>query len=225
MESIPVYVNVFNRLTTTRNLVEQIANLDNATPIIIDNDSTYRPLLNWYLKAPCEVIRLKENLGHHAPWLSGVVGSDVCDHYCVTDCDIDLSGVPSDVLSVLRSVFRWKRPPIKSGLALRIDDVPVTQTQVLAWESRWWKRKVLSDSRFYVALVDTTFAMYRSSTSHRQAMNVGAFSVRLAGQYQARHVPWYCDASAMTEEDSYYFEHAGDSNSWRPGIGKMEQRI
>jgi hypothetical protein len=226
MESVPVYVNVFNRLTTTKILVEQIAKLDNATPIIIDNDSTYPPLLSWYRTAPCEVIRLKENLGHHAPWLSGVVGSDDSDYYCVTDCDLDLQGVPADVLTVLQSTFRWRRSPIKSGLALRVDDVPRTQTQVLEWESRWWRRKCFADPRFYVAAIDTTFAMYRTSTPHRLAMKVpGIFCVRLAGEYQARHVPWYCDPSRLTEEDQYYFASAGPSNSWRPGLRQLEQRL
>jgi hypothetical protein len=225
VEAIPIYINTFNRLTTTRAMVQQIAALAGAVPIIIDNDSAYPPLLEWYQQAPCEVIRLKENLGHHAPWLSGVIEADAAEVYGVTDCDLDLSGVPADALEVLQSAFRWRRPPVKSGLALRIDDVPRTQTRVIEWESRWWQRRCVSDRRFYAAAIDTTFALYRQQTPAAVAMRVaGVYAVRLAGEYQCRHVPWYCDVANLSDEDHYYFANANQSNTWRPGLVKMEQR-
>ena len=43
----PVIVNVFNRLTTTRKLCEQLAERG-CRPIILDNASTWEPLLEWY---------------------------------------------------------------------------------------------------------------------------------------------------------------------------------
>lgn len=220
---IPVYVNTFNRLTTTRTLCEQIAQLDNALPIIVDNDSDYGPLLEWYSHCPFEIVRLRENLGHHAPWISGVIAGDAAERYVVTDCDLDLSGVPADVLSVLAIPFTWTSQPIKSGLAMRIDDIPKWQTDVRSWESRWWTRRVTADPRFYHAAIDTTFAMYQGHTPHRLAMQVATVpAVRLAGQYQCRHVPWYLDGTRLDAENQQYFATASESNSWKPSGQKLK---
>lgn len=215
---IPVYINVYNRITTTRNLVEQVTQLDNARPIVVDNDSDYEPLLDWYETNPCEVIRLRENLGHHAPWTSGIIEVDEADLYVVTDCDIDIAGVPLDVLQVLESPFEWDHVrPIKSGLALRIDDLPPWQTAVVQWESRWWRQKVFTASNWYRAPIDTTFALYQRGTTMRQVQDViRTPAVRLGGEYQARHMPWYLDGENLDEENTNYFATASGSNSWKP---------
>lgn len=217
---IPVYVNVFNRLTTTRQLVDQIAALDGCEPIIIDNDSTWGPLLDWYDTAPCEVIRLRSNLGHHAPWISGVIRQDAAPWYVVTDCDLDLSGVPVDLIERLREPFTWAgRKIIKSGIGLRIDDLPEWQEDARQWESQFWKRPVTPERRHYWAGVDTTLALYRGGTEERLAQAVwvkGNRATRTGGEYVARHVPWYTNGESLSDEDRNYFATSNGSNSWRP---------
>ncbi len=222
---IPVYVNVFNRLALTRKLCEQIAALDNAVPIIIDNASTWEPLLDWYQHCPFEVIRLTENYGHHAPWRVGATARPNDGFYCVTDCDLDLGSVPADLMDVLRTPLRsWHNPPVKSGVALRIDDLPAWQTQVIEWESRFWKHRV--DGFRYWAPIDTTLAMYRANTPVRIATRVaGIRAVRTAGAYTARHVPWYLDPTNLDEENANYFATANESNSWRPDGDKLTSRF
>tara|TARA_R110000822_G_scaffold309905_1_gene440613 strand:- start:1206 stop:1901 length:696 start_codon:yes stop_codon:yes gene_type:complete len=218
---IPVFVNVYNRLATTKTLCDQISRLDGAEIIIVDNNSDYEPLLEWYDDCPFEVLRLRENIGHHAPWLSGIVNQDQSEWYVVTDCDLDLSGVPQDLLRVLRIPFSWGSGVVKSGIGLRIDDLPPWQNAVVEWESRWWKRPVRNDRRFYWAAVDTTFAMYHRSTI-ASAMEVARIkSTRTGGEYQARHVPWYLDASNLDEENRQYFATANGSNSWKPQGRKL----
>jgi hypothetical protein len=222
---IPVYVNTFNRLTTTRRLCEQIAALDNAVPIIVDNNSTWEPLLDWYRDCPFEVIRLTENMGHHAPWTCGATARPNEGFYCVTDCDLDLEGVPADLLDVLREpLTSWRNPPVKSGTALRIDDFPPWQTQVKEWESRFWRQRV--EGNYYWAPIDTTLAMYRSHTPVRIATKVaGVRAVRVAGPYTARHMPWYLDPTNLDEENANYFATANSSNSWRPDGNKLVSRF
>jgi hypothetical protein len=213
---IPVYVNVFNRLTTTRRLCEQIACLPDAVPIIIDNASTWQPLLDWYRKCPFEVIRLTTNVGHHAPWVTGVVNRKCPGFYCVTDCDLDIGDCPADLIEHLKIPFGWDNSIVKSGLGLRIDDLPPWQSSVTEWESRWWETPA-DDARFFHAAVDTTFAMYRAETPHSKAQKViGIKSTRTAPPYLARHVPWYLDAENLDEENRNYFETANKSNSWKP---------
>lgn len=208
---IPVYVNTFNRLTTTRLLVEQISRFENSCPIIVDNGSTWGPLLDWYKTDPCEIIRLNQNLGCRAVWKAGLLKQNP-DWYVVTDCDLDLSGVPFDVLEHLKTPFRWRgRRFDKSGLALRIDDIPDWQYVVRQWESKFWRRQVPFDPRFYFADVDTTFALYR-----RNSKVDCARCTRAAGEYQARHVPWYLDCNFLDEENQYYYRTASKDNSWKP---------
>jgi hypothetical protein len=106
---IPVIVNVFNRLTTTKKLCSQLSEMPDVKITIIDNNSDWAPLLEWY-ETECEhdVVRLAENMGHHAPWKSGVVASfSNEEYYCVTDCDLDLENIPLDAdskISALSSI-------------------------------------------------------------------------------------------------------------------------
>lgn len=211
---IPVYINVRNRLTTTRVLADQVAKLVDAVPILIDNDSDWPPLLEWYETCPHEVVRLSENLGHHAPWKSGIVEQSESEFYVVTDCDLDIAECQPDLMELLKIPFGWKMGIIKSGLGLRIDDLPEWQSAVLNWERQFWKRPVRFDDRFYWAAVDTTFAMYRTDgpmAAAQRALDVRATRTRSP---LARHVPWYLDGNNLDEENSYYFQTANKSNSW-----------
>src|SRR5512139_1795296 len=99
---VPIYINNRNRLTTTRRMVEYLRDVPGALPIVVDNASTYGPLLEWYQNCECEVIRMGGNIGPHAPWFVRdlVRGAP---YYVVTDADLDLADVPIDVLEVLRS--------------------------------------------------------------------------------------------------------------------------
>jgi hypothetical protein len=54
-------------------MVEYLQRVPNALPIVVDNDSTYPPLLEWYKTCDCEVILLGVNSGPRAPWESGCI--------------------------------------------------------------------------------------------------------------------------------------------------------
>jgi hypothetical protein len=226
---IPVIVNVFNRLTTTRKLCEQIAALDNAVPIIVDNASTWEPLLDWYQHCQFDVIRLTENMGHHAPWKSGTIDGLVSSFYCVTDCDLDLQGVPADLMDVLRipltSCISGACGTKKCGVSLRIDDLPASQTDVVKWERQFWRSSV-AGGRYYRAPIDTTLCMYPAALPASRAMQVVGIPTLRAGEpYTARHMPWYLDPTNLDEENANYFATANSSNSWRPEGDKLVSRF
>ncbi len=64
----PIYLTNMNRLTTTKKMVEDLFRLNGDAKInIIDNASTYPPLLEWYdeIKNDVNIIRQQGNLG---PW-------------------------------------------------------------------------------------------------------------------------------------------------------------
>lgn len=211
---IPCYVNTFNRLTTTRKLCDQVVDLG-GMPIVIDNASDWQPLLDWYDHCPYRVARLTENMGHHAPWKCGIMSEYDAPYYIVTDCDLDLEGIPGDALDVLQEPFGWNVGIIKSGFSLKLDDLPEWQVAVRQWESRWWRRKIYG--RWYDSLIDTTFAMYQRSTPVETATKVvGVRAVRSASPYTARHMPWYLDGDNLDAENQHYYQTANASNSWKP---------
>ena len=72
--NIPVIINNRNLFTWPKAMVERIKEYDGVGEIIIvDNDSTYPPLLEWYATNPCRIERLNKNIGVAAPWISEVV--------------------------------------------------------------------------------------------------------------------------------------------------------
>jgi hypothetical protein len=67
-----VFVTIWNRYTWA---IPLLADFKKAglTPIIIDNNSTYPPLLEWYEKeCPYKVIRRKNNDGAWAFFITGI---------------------------------------------------------------------------------------------------------------------------------------------------------
>jgi hypothetical protein len=200
---IPIYINNFNRLTTTRNMVEYLLSVPDALPIVVDNASTYPPLLEWYRHhCPAEVIRLGNNHGPHAPWAFERGMARNAGYYVVTDSDLDLSGVPTDLLQVLRNGLKMHPKRVKAGLSLEVRDLPEqfeSTTIVRKWEARFWVKRV--DSFWWDANVDTTFAMYKAGTSWAAVWP----ALRADRPYTARHVPWY---RVESEEEKYFDEHA-----------------
>lgn len=105
---------------------------------------------------------------------------------------------------------------MKSGVSLRIDDLPSWQNEVVDWERQFWTKR-MPDRRYWDAMIDTTFAMYQSSVPEAKCRQVRpGNSVRADIPYTARHVPWYLDAEDLDEENRHYFATATRSNSWKP---------
>lgn len=168
---------------------------------ILDNASTYSPLLEWYTTKPCTVIRLEHNLGQLA-----VYNSDYINKFegwiAYTDSDIELNpNTPTGFIERMIAVAR-KYDKIKAGLALRIDDLPDTDYGRKArwWEQQYWIKQV--EEGIYDANVDTTF----STIIVGQPFTYDA--VRIAGNFIAKHVPWYLDYSNLSEEEQYILDHS-----------------
>lgn len=197
---VPILINNRDRLTTTRKMVDDCRRFG-GEPMIVDNASTYPPLLEWYESRPCEIVRLNTNEGPRAPWQVPIDSPQ----YVVTDSDLDLSGVPSDVLVVLADGLNRYPWAVKAGLSLEIDDLPdgyKFKTMVLDRERPAWSDPV--DARFYRANIDTTFAMYRVDPPWNGDYGP---AIRSARPYTARHVPWYSRTDERDEEELYYLRN------------------
>jgi hypothetical protein len=212
---MPILINNRDRLTTTRKMVDDCRRFG-GEPIIVDNASTYPPLMEWYETRPCEIVRLAKNHGPRAPWQVPIDAP----RYVVTDCDLDISGVPADVLAVLAEGLERYPWAIKAGLSLEIDDLPdgyKFKQMVLDRERPAWSDQV--DDRFYRAEIDTTFAMYRKYPPW--AGEYGP-ALRAARPYTARHVPWY--TVDRDDEETYYLRNLNPQGIFWSALANEEFR-
>lgn len=219
---VPIYLISFNRLTWLRQLAEQCQKFPDSTVVIVDNASTYPPLVDWLHNCPYETVRLPANIGHQSPWRGDVIRPLAehekrwgTPHYVVSDHDLSVETVPSDALAVLQDgLTRWPQTG-KVGLSLAIDDVhPAWAAKVQAWESQFWTTP--QHGMYFQAAIDTTFAMYHARTPGTTAQEVQRGALRTAPPYMAKHLPWYLDAAAIDDEHRYYWRMCNNSANWMP---------
>ncbi len=202
------FVIAFNRLHMMRQLCEQLTE-SGLEAVIIDNASTYPPLLLWYeMECPYEVIHMDKNYGHQVAWTQNLIGDD--KYYIVTDHDLDLSGIPSDWVEVLKGGLIENEDVIKCGLSLRINDLPENEytKEVIRWETKYWERPKRWDM-WYVSEIDTTLAMYDRDRPFGHLPNDRFFSAVRSGEpYTAKHLPWYNTKESIEAdpEEKYYQE-------------------
>jgi hypothetical protein len=216
--TVPVYVVNFNRFTWTKTLVQKVASLPGFEPVIVDNGSTYGPTLDWYASKPCRIERAA-NTGERSPWISGVVARGP-EPYVVTDPDLDLSSLPNDTLEKLQTILARHPTVTKAGLSIRIDDLPKNALGkvMFDFESQYWKK--WDPWGDFVALVDTTFALYRSKQPPpgMPSWTAGGlgfyYAIRASHPYSCRHLPWYVTPETITEEDRAYVRLAGRASNW-----------
>lgn len=203
---IPVIINNFNRLTTTKKLADDLFKLGYTDVHIIDNNSTYPPLLDWYSQCPYRVERLNSNLGQLAVYNSDYINK-FTGWLAYSDSDIELN--PNTPQGFVEKMIQMaeKYNKIKAGLALKIDDIPDTEYGLYAkWlESRYWKQELEPD--VYDAHVDTTFSVIQVGPGFTYE------AIRLAGDMTAKHVPWYLDYENLSEEELYIIEHSNSEFS------------
>lgn len=201
---IPIFIVNFNNLTYLRKLIAWLTERSYKQVYVIDNNSTYPPLLEYYKssKENVEVIRLERNFGGRALWSAKIL-ERLCIEGPFVYTDVDIvpdDACPPNIVGHLLSVLDQYPQIQKVGPALRIDNLPETyrfKQEVLTWESQFWKRPVARG--LFMAPIDTTFALYRphSPFIYEPALRVG-------WPYVARHEPWYADSLSLSQEQIFY---------------------
>lgn len=202
----PVIINVRDRLTALLDLISWLERMDQENIWLCDNASTYEPMVEFLHSTSHHVVFNEINLGHRGPWLSGLVTELGLDRpFIITDPDVvPCEECPSDVLELFHETLQRYPEVDKVGFSLRLDDLPehyAHRDDVILWESQFWKNS--HPSGFYLAEIDTTFAMYRPGEGHQNNR-----ALRTKPPYVARHTPWYQDSAHPTGEQQYYIKHA-----------------
>lgn len=207
--NIPIVINNFNRLSTTEKLVFDLIRLGYTNIHILDNDSDYIPLLQWYRTAPAKVYYLGKNQGSNAIYNSGYI-QDFTDKWIIyTDSDIELNEkTPGDFVNHL-IYYAEKYGYKKAGLALEIEDLPKNDYTNLyyGWEKQFWSNEL--EKNVYVADVDTTFCIIDPKDQFMYK------ALRVGGNLTARHIPWYTDFDKLNDEEKHYLETSSDVSNYK----------
>lgn len=205
MRDLPILIACRDRLTSLVALVCWLESAGHERIILVDNDSTFEPILDYFRETPHSVIRLGRNIGPRGFWDAGVISGQIrSGRYVVTDPDVVPNpDCPKDAVRLFSELLDRYPDRIKAGFGLRIDDLParyVHSDAVRQWESQFWLHQLEPD--VYDASIDTTFAVYRAEVKSFALSP----ALRTGGQYVATHTPWYEDLSNPTLEYRYYHE-------------------
>lgn len=138
-------------MTTLKQLISSLEQRGLTNIYILDNDSTYPPLLEWLKNSPYEVIHLPGNLGFKALWRHKPSRKRFCDDYYIyTDADLVLDeDCPADIVDRMFDLLKNAYPyAFKIGPSIRIDNLPDCydrKQEVIDWENRYFEHPVDSD--------------------------------------------------------------------------------
>lgn len=195
---IPIVIVCFNNHIYVENTVRQITakNPSYVENILIMDNASTDPDTRAYLDAtPHKVARNQVNQG---PWLNHFYNADVFkalpERYILTDADLELNkAMPENFIDHLVDVMNYTGAWIV-GLALKHNDCDLPS--VFDNENQFWQTRIPHPTyELYNAGVDTTFAL----RDHRGSQ----LSVRVAGDFTARHLPWYKEDGVMTIAEKY----------------------
>lgn len=203
-QQVPVLLNSFNRLGCLRRLIAWLQEAGYVNLYVIDNASTYPPLLDyltWLRNGRATVIRLPKNFGPRVLWRQRLLSRmGIETEYIYTDPDVvPARECPRDLIGKLQSVLADHPNVGKAGVGLRLDDLPSWyqhKAAAISWERQFWVRP--AGPGLFHAPVDTTFALYRPGGSR------GRGGIRTGWPYVAAHEGWYLNSAWPSEEDLFY---------------------
>ena len=213
----PVFITCRDKVTHLIALISWLEKVGQTNIYLLDNDSSFPPLLNFYKETQYKVFYLNQNLGGRALWWSGLLDTlRIESRYIVSDPDvIPIEDCPNNAINVLDDVLNRFPDYKKVGFGLKTDDLPdyyKHKHDVIAWESRFYTKEIAPG--LYDAAVDTTFALYQPGTEFGRVP-----SIRVEHPYLARHTPWYSDTNNPSDEDVFFAENLPSTHTtnWNQG--------
>ena len=104
---IPIIINNFNRLEWLQQQIDWLKSVGQNNIHVIDNASTYAPLLAYYKKIPATVYLLDRNVGHEAIWRTHIYQRFMNDYYVYTDPDVlPAEDTPKDFMRIFYGYFK-----------------------------------------------------------------------------------------------------------------------
>lgn len=220
-KAIPIIIINFNQLHFLEKLVNFFLERGHQNIVIIDNNSTYVPLLEYYDKIKERVIveRMDQNYGHMVFFENKELQIKYgTGFYFLTDADIvPNKNLPDNYFHLMLDVLQKHFVNVsKVGFALDLDSIPdyyPKKQNVIQWETPFWENE--AEKNIFHSLIDTTFALYKPGYPKKNNQNGFLFAVRMAGDFTAKHGGWYVDYNNLTDEQLFYQKTANSSSSWK----------
>lgn len=213
-KKIPIIINNRNRITYLLKLIQSLEKRGYLNIHIIDNNSDYPPLLDYYKICPYPVYRLDSNVGYMALWKTDIYKKFIKDYYVYTDSDVvPVDECPDNFMEFFLDTIKKYINAEKVGFSLKIDDLPdsfLNKEKVIEWEKHFYEKR--KDELLYLAPIDTTFALYRPFIKKDIIHTHVTF--RTAFPYTMRHLPWYVDDQNLSKEDDYYIKNSTTQTHW-----------
>ncbi|MBR5914193.1 MAG: hypothetical protein IKZ58_07525 [Selenomonadaceae bacterium] len=211
---VPIFINARDRVGVMKQQIDWLLDAGYKNLIILDNNSTYPKLLEYYSEleknSAVKVIRLKKNLGYKALWKSNILERlNISTPYVYTDPDVvPVEDCPKDFVLTLYEILNSHREFRKVGSALMWEDITFYDKDFWQRQEKNFEQQARINKFLCYANVDTTFALYSNTRSYSLR-----FSLRTLENLRMKHLPWYFDYENLPEDEKYYIEHADKSSS------------
>jgi hypothetical protein len=220
-KNIPIVILNRDRLYPLIDQVNVLRQKGYNNVTIIDNQSTYQPLLEWYKESKLDVFYndITENSCHAFRDLV-LMGHPkfveiTSNWYVFNDSDIiPLDTVPDNFINDLVS-YAIRHNKTKVGMSIKIDDLDLSyplNEWVYSYESTYWTNAVIDeDVELYPHPIDTTFAVHAPHALPTWSNN----TLRAGVPYIVKHAPFYYDPNNLPEDEKYYLSHMNkQSSNW-----------
>ena len=229
-QDIPIVIICYNNYRYVENTLSQILRINKEyykNIIILNNASTCEDTIGYLKKLGSGsgsssgdgsggsdgVVSIINNIGNFGPWIAADNNSHIYNvlpnKFVLTDPDLKLNeNIPSNFIDILATLSD-KYKTTKIGLALDITEhhkfYPTTEymanLSIYDWEKRFWIDRIEdADYVLYKADIDTTFCLINKDN----AANAAAYlQIRVAGNFTAKHIPWYIDNEVYNIYDNY----------------------
>ena len=208
--NIPIVIISFNNHKYINNTIKQLENINSNILndiIIMDNNSNDINTINFLNTTRYKVIRNAVNKG---PWVEHYTDfyNSLPNKFFITDPDLQFNeNLPKNFTEILSNLSN-KYDSYKIGFALDINDsdqmysaVYYNDLTICNWEKQFWANKI-DDANYelYDANIDTTFCLINKQTVNRSSRNI-----RVAGNFTAKHLPWYIKNSFYNLYEKYIY--------------------
>ena len=214
---IPIIIICYNNYRYVENTISQISRINKdyyKDIIILNNASTCLHTID-YLKNLAD-INVINHIGNFGPWISIDNNKHIYDvlpnKFILTDPDLKFNkNIPRNFIEILANLSE-KYKTSKIGFALDISDsekfykttdyLGIHSNTLYDGEKGHWEIKIEDDEyELYIASIDTTFSLINKNN----IANVSKLDIRVAGDFTAKHIPWYVENEIYNVYDNYYY--------------------
>ena len=214
--TVPLYVPTFNNPTYTRNFLNQVDGLNFSRIIILDNKSTYQPMIDLLaqIDSKYEVIRLEENYGPHYILRNPDYYKTLPDIFSLSDPDVEfpknISGNFQEEMINVGIKYRFGKVgfaievPSESEFLELVVNLDGKLRNMHEWEQQFWQNQIDKTSTgdpIFQTTLDTQFAIYNKEFFSPEERYK---ALRIGGKFTSKHLGFYKESIVPKEESDFY---------------------